>query len=132
MRKWNKVKGSNINLGQSLVIQTKKKVTVNEIVKNQSKKQEVKPIVEDASIADVTLDKTSENKEVLTIQPKKERIELKEDYYIVQKRRFYFFNQKKIPQFNGGRFKKKNNLPNNNIQPGMKLKFKDNIKIQFY
>ena len=33
LRKWNKVKGSNTNLGQSLVIQTKKKVTVNEVVK---------------------------------------------------------------------------------------------------
>lgn len=122
LRKWNKVKGSNINLGQSLVIQTKKKVTVNEIVKKPVKKQEVKPIVEDASVADVTLDKTSENKEVLTIQPKKERIELKEDYYIVQKGDSIFSITKKFPNLTVEDLKKKNNLPNNNIQPGMKLK----------
>ena len=49
LRKWNNIKGSNINAGQSLVIQTTKKVTVNEVVKKPKPKTEiVEPEVENA------------------------------------------------------------------------------------
>jgi membrane-bound lytic murein transglycosylase D len=127
LRKWNKVKGSNINLGQSLVIQTKKKVTVNEIVKKPVKKTDVKTIDEDTLVADNTSEKAQEKgtntKEVVpTTASKKDRIEIKEDFYIVQKGDSIFSITKKFPNLTVEDLKKKNNLPNNNIQPGMKLK----------
>ena len=40
LKTWNKIKGSTINTGQSLVIQTTKKITVNEVVKKPKKKVE--------------------------------------------------------------------------------------------
>lgn len=127
LRKWNKIKGSNINFGQSLVIQSKKKVTVNEVVKKPVKKADVKTLDEDTLVADNTSDKTqekvSETKEVVaTTTAKKDRIEIKEDFYIVQKGDSIFSITKKFPNLTVEDLKKKNNLPNNNIQPGMKLK----------
>lgn len=127
LRKWNKIKGSNINFGQSLVIQSKKKVTVNEVVKKPVKKADVKTIDEETLVADNTSEKAqekvSETKEVVaTTTPKKDRIEIKEDFYIVQKGDSIFSITKKFPNLTVEDLKKKNNLPNNNIQPGMKLK----------
>ncbi|CCG52039.1 Probable membrane-bound lytic murein transglycosylase precursor [Flavobacterium indicum GPTSA100-9 = DSM 17447] len=123
LRKWNKIKGSNINFGQSLVIQTKKKVSVNEVVKKPIKKSEIKPSETDVLVADTNpTDKTAESKEVVTTSAKKDRIEIKEDFYIVQKGDSIFSITKKFPNLTVEDLKKKNNLPNNNIQPGMKLK----------
>ena len=46
LRKWNNIKGSNINAGQSLVIQTTKKVTVNEVIKKPKPKVEtITPLI---------------------------------------------------------------------------------------
>lgn len=122
LRKWNKIKGSNINFGQSLVIQTKKKVSVNEVVKKPVKKSEIKVVQEDTLVADNSVEKTTESKEVVTTSAKKDRIEIKEDFYIVQKGDSIFSITKKFPNLTVEDLKKKNNLPNNNIQPGMKLK----------
>ena len=41
LKTWNKIKGSTINTGQSLVIQTTKKITVNEVVKKPKSKTEI-------------------------------------------------------------------------------------------
>ncbi len=117
LRKWNNIKGSNINIGQSLVIQTTKKVTVNEVVKKPKPKTDiVEPNVENA-VAETT-EKPSENK----YSSAKSKIDIKEDYYIVQKGDSIFSITKKFPNLTADDLKKKNDLKNDNIQPGMKLK----------
>lgn len=117
LRKWNNIKGSNINAGQSLVIQTTKKVTVNEVVKKPKKKTEIlEPEVETA-VAENT-EKPSENKYTSA----KSKIDMKEDYYIVQKGDSIFSITKKFPNLTADDLKKKNDLKSDNIQPGMKLK----------
>lgn len=117
LRKWNNIKGSNINAGQSLVIQTTKKVTVNEVVKKPKKKTDsIAPEVENA-VAENT-DKPTENKYTSA----KSKIEVKEDYYIVQKGDSIFSITKKFPNLTADDLKKKNDLKSDNIQPGMKLK----------
>lgn len=117
LRKWNNIKGSNINAGQSLVIQTIKKVTVNEVVKKPKPKTEiVEPVVENA-VAENT-EKPTENK----YSSAKSKIEIKEDYYIVQKGDSIFSITKKFPNLTTDDLKKKNDLKTDNIQPGMKLK----------
>lgn len=125
LRKWNNIKGSNINAGQSLVIQTTKKVTVNEVVKKPKKKSElIAPEVENA---------VAENTELSTTEPvkaktenkyasAKSKIDIKEDYYIVQKGDSIFSITKKFPNLTADDLKKKNDLKSDNIQPGMKLK----------
>ena len=117
LRKWNNIKGSNINTGQSLVIQTIKKVTVNEVVKKPKPKTEiVEPEVENAVA--VNTEKPTENK----YSSAKSKIEIKEDYYIVQKGDSIFSITKKFPNLTTDDLKKKNDLKTDNIQPGMKLK----------
>ena len=117
LRKWNKIKGSTINAGQSLVIQTTKKVTVNEVVKKPKPKTEiVEPVVENAVA--VNIEKPTENK----YSSAKSKIEIKEDYYIVQKGDSIFSITKKFPNLTADDLKKKNDLKTDNIQPGMKLK----------
>lgn len=117
LRKWNNIKGSNITSGQSLVILTTKKVTVNEVVKKPKSKTEiVEPEVENA-VAENT-EKPTENKYSST----KSKIEIKEDYYIVQKGDSIFSITKKFPNLTTDDLKKKNDLKTDNIQPGMKLK----------
>lgn len=119
LRKWNNIKGSNINAGQSLVIQTIKKVTVNEVVKKPKPKPKteiVEPVVENA-VAENT-EKPTENK----YSSAKSKIEIKEDYYIVQKGDSIFSITKKFPNLTTDDLKKKNDLKTDNIQPGMKLK----------
>lgn len=126
LRKWNNIKGSNINAGQSLVIQTTKKVTVNEVIKKPKKKSEViVPEVENAvaentesATVDATKPKASENKYASA----KSKIEIKEDYYIVQKGDSIFSITRKFPNLTADDLKKKNDLKTDNIQPGMKLK----------
>lgn len=115
LRKWNNIKGSNINTGQSLVIQTIKKVTVNEVVK-KPKPEIVEPEVENAVA--VNTEKPIENK----YSSAKSKIEIKEDYYIVQKGDSIFSITKKFPNLTTDDLKKKNDLKTDNIQPGMKLK----------
>ncbi|SEP92366.1 lytic transglycosylase domain-containing protein [Flavobacterium urocaniciphilum] len=117
LRQWNKIKGSNINAGQSLVIQTTKKVTVNEVVKKPKPKTEiVEPQVEDAVAENTT--KPAENK----YSDAKSKLEVKEDYYIVQKGDSIFSITRKFPNLTADDLKKKNDLKSDNIQPGMKLK----------
>lgn len=117
LRQWNKIKGSNINAGQSLVIQTTKKVTVNEVVKKPKPKTEiVEPQVEDAVAENTT--KPTENK----YSDAKSKLEVKEDYYIVQKGDSIFSITRKFPNLTADDLKKKNDLKSDNIQPGMKLK----------
>jgi membrane-bound lytic murein transglycosylase D len=117
LRKWNNIKGSNINTGQSLVIQTTKKVTVNEVVKKPKSKTEIiEPVIENA-VAENT-EKPTENK----YSSAKSKIEIKEDYYIVQKGDSIFSITKKFPNLTTDDLKKKNDLKTDNIQPGMKLK----------
>lgn len=117
LRKWNNIKGSTINAGQSLVIQTTKKVTVNEVVKKPKPKTEiVEPEVENAVA--VNTEKPTENK----YSSAKSKIEIKEDYYIVQKGDSIFSITKKFPNLTTDDLKKKNDLKTDNIQPGMKLK----------
>jgi membrane-bound lytic murein transglycosylase D len=117
LRKWNNIKGSNITSGQSLVILTTKKVTVNEVVKKPKSKTEiVEPEVENA-VAENT-EKPIENK----YSSAKSKIEIKEDYYIVQKGDSIFSITKKFPNLTTDDLKKKNDLKTDNIQPGMKLK----------
>ena len=126
LRKWNNIKGSNINAGQSLVIQTTKKVTVNEVIKKPKKKSEViVPEVENAvaentesSTVEATKSKASENKYASA----KSKIDIKEDYYIVQKGDSIFSITRKFPNLTADDLKKKNDLKTDNIQPGMKLK----------
>ncbi len=117
LKTWNKIKGSAINAGQSLVIQTTKKVTFNEVVKKPKSKTEiVEPEVETA-VAENT-EKVIENK----YSSAKSKIEIKEDYYIVQKGDSIFSITKKFPNLTTDDLKKKNDLKTDNIQPGMKLK----------
>jgi membrane-bound lytic murein transglycosylase D len=117
LRKWNNIKGSTINAGQSLVIQTTKKVTVNEVVKKPKPKTEIiEPVVENA-VAENT-EKPTENK----YSSAKSKIEINEDYYIVQKGDSIFSITKKFPNLTADDLKKKNDLKTDNIQPGMKLK----------
>lgn len=117
LKTWNKIKGSTINAGQSLVIQTTKKVTVNEVVKKPKPKTEiVEPEVENAVA--VNTEKPTENK----YSSAKSKIEIKEDYYIVQKGDSIFSITKKFPNLTTDDLKKKNDLKTDNIQPGMKLK----------
>jgi len=117
LRQWNKIKGSNINAGQSLVIQTTKKVTVNEVVKKPKPKTEiVEPQVEDAVAENTT--KPTENK----YSDARSKLEVKEDYYIVQKGDSIFSITRKFPNLTADDLKKKNDLKSDNIQPGMKLK----------
>ena len=117
LRKWNNIKGSNINAGQSLVIQTTKKVTVNEVVKKPKTKTElIEPAVANA-VAENT-EKPTENK----YSSAKSKIEIMEDYYIVQKGDSIFSITKKFPNLTADDLKKKNDLKTDNIQPGMKLK----------
>jgi membrane-bound lytic murein transglycosylase D len=126
LRKWNNIKGSNINAGQSLVIQTTKKVTVNEVIKKPKPKTEtIVPEVENAvaentepNTSEVAKPKTSENKYASA----KSKIDMKEDYYIVQKGDSIFSITKKFPNLTADDLKKKNDLKSDNIQPGMKLK----------
>jgi membrane-bound lytic murein transglycosylase D len=117
LKTWNKIKGSTINTGQSLVIQTTKKVTVNEVVKKPKLKTEiVEPEVENAVAENI--EKPTENK----YSSAKSKIEIKEDYYIVQKGDSIFSITKKFPNLTADDLKKKNDLKTDNIQPGMKLK----------
>jgi membrane-bound lytic murein transglycosylase D len=117
LKTWNKIKGSAINAGQSLVIQTTKKVTVNEVVKKPKPKTEIiEPTVENA-VAENT-EKPTENK----YSSAKSKIEINEDYYIVQKGDSIFSITKKFPNLTADDLKKKNDLKTDNIQPGMKLK----------
>lgn len=117
LRKWNNIKGSTINAGQSLVIQTTKKVTVNEVLKKPKPKTEIiEPEVENA-VAENT-EKPIENK----YSSAKSKIEINEDYYIVQKGDSIFSITKKFPNLTADDLKKKNDLKTDNIQPGMKLK----------
>lgn len=125
LRKWNNIKGSNINAGQSLVIQTTKKVTVNEVIKKPKKKTEViEPEVENA-VAENTEPNTGEvakKQAANKYADAKSKIEVKEDYYIVQKGDSIFSITKKFPNLTADDLKKKNDLKSDNIQPGMKLK----------
>lgn len=117
LKTWNKIKGSTINAGQSLVIQTTKKVTVNEVVKKPKPKTEIiEPEVENGVA--VNTEKPTENK----YSSAKSKIEIKEDYYIVQKGDSIFSITKKFPNLTTDDLKKKNDLKTDNIQPGMKLK----------
>lgn len=126
LRKWNNIKGSNINAGQSLVIQTTKKVTVNEVIKKPKKKVEIiEPEVENAvaenlepNSVEVAKPKATENKYASA----KSKLEIKEDYYIVQKGDSIFSITRKFPNLTADDLKKKNDLKSDNIQPGMKLK----------
>ena len=126
LRKWNNIKGSNINAGQSLVIQTTKKVTVNEVIKKPKKKsdvlvQEVENAVADnteSTTVEATKPKATENKYASA----KSKIDIKEDYYIVQKGDSIFSITRKFPNLTADDLKKKNDLKTDNIQPGMKLK----------
>ncbi|WP_396165688.1 transglycosylase SLT domain-containing protein [Flavobacterium sp.] len=117
LKTWNKIKGSAINAGQSLVIQTTKKVTVNEVVKKPKPKTEIiEPTVENAVAENI--EKPTENK----YSSAKSKIEIMEDYYIVQKGDSIFSITKKFPNLTADDLKKKNDLKTDNIQPGMKLK----------
>jgi membrane-bound lytic murein transglycosylase D len=117
LRKWNNIKGSSINTGQSLVIQTTKKVTVNEVVKKPKPKTEIiEPAVENAVAENI--EKPTENK----YSSAKSKIDIMEDYYIVQKGDSIFSITKKFPNLTADDLKKKNDLKTDNIQPGMKLK----------
>ena len=117
LRKWNNIKGSNINAGQSLVIQTTKKVTVNEVIKKPKPKVEtITPEAENAVAVNTT--KPTVNK----YADAKSKLEIKEDYYIVQKGDSIFSITRKFPNLTADDLKKKNDLKTDNIQPGMKLK----------
>jgi membrane-bound lytic murein transglycosylase D len=126
LRKWNNIKGSNINAGQSLVIQTTKKITVNEVVKKPKKKTEVlEPEAENAVAENTEINKNELAKQKLTenkYSSSKSKIDIKEDYYIVQKGDSIFSITRKFPNLTADDLKKKNDLKSDNIQPGMKLK----------
>ena len=117
LRKWNNIKGSNINAGQSLVIQTTKKVTVNEVIKKPKKKAEIIEGNVETAVAENTV-KPVVNK----YADAKSKLEIKEDYYIVQKGDSIFSITRKFPNLTADDLKKKNDLKSDNIQPGMKLK----------
>ena len=117
LRKWNNIKGSNINAGQSLVIQTTKKVTVNEVIKKPKRKAEIIEGNVETAVAENTV-KPVVNK----YADAKSKLEIKEDYYIVQKGDSIFSITRKFPNLTADDLKKKNDLKSDNIQPGMKLK----------
>ena len=117
LRKWNNIKGSNINAGQSLVIQSTKKVTVNEVIKKPKKKTEIIEADVKTAVAENTV-KPVVNK----YADAKSKLEIKEDYYIVQKGDSIFSITRKFPNLTADDLKKKNDLKSDNIQPGMKLK----------
>ena len=117
LRKWNNIKGSNINAGQSLVIQSTKKVTVNEVIKKPKKKTEIIEADVETAVAENTV-KPVVNK----YADAKSKLEIKEDYYIVQKGDSIFSITRKFPNLTADDLKKKNDLKTDNIQPGMKLK----------
>ena len=117
LRKWNNIKGSNINAGQSLVIQSTKKVTVNEVIKKPKKKTEIIEADVKTAVAENTV-KPVVNK----YADAKSKLEIKEDYYIVQKGDSIFSITRKFPNLTADDLKKKNDLKTDNIQPGMKLK----------
>jgi membrane-bound lytic murein transglycosylase D len=126
LRKWNNIKGSNINAGQSLVIQTTKKVTVNEVIKKPKPKNETIVTEVDNAVAENTQLNTNEAAKPKASENKyasaKSKIDIKEDYYIVQKGDSIFSITKKFPNLTADDLKKKNDLKTDNIQPGMKLK----------
>ncbi|MBC5834817.1 transglycosylase SLT domain-containing protein [Flavobacterium sp. F372] len=125
LRKWNNIKGSTINAGQSLVIQTTKKVTVNEVIKKPKKKTEIIEANVETAVAENTEANTSEAvKKPVTNKyaDAKSKIDIKEDYYIVQKGDSIFSITRKFPNLTADDLKKKNDLKTDNIQPGMKLK----------
>ena len=117
LRKWNNIKGSNINAGQSLVIQSTKKVTVNEVIKKPKKKTEIIEADVETAVAENTV-KPVVNK----YADAKSKLEIKEDYNIVQKGDSIFSITRKFPNLTADDLKKKNDLKTDNIQPGMKLK----------
>ena len=117
LRKWNNIKGSNINAGQSLVIQTTKKITVNEVIKKPKPKVEtIVPEIQN------TVAENSEKPVLNKYADAKSKIDIKEDFYIVQKGDSIFSITKKFPNLTADDLKKKNDLKTDNIQPGMKLK----------
>ncbi len=125
LRKWNNIKGSNINAGQSLVIQTTKKITVNEVIKKPKPKVEtITPEVDNAVAENTEVNTVDATKKVTENKyaSAKSKIEIKEDYYIVQKGDSIFSITKKFPNLTADDLKKKNDLKSDNIQPGMKLK----------
>ncbi len=111
LKKWNTINGTTINEGQYLVLQKTKKITVNEIVKVPKTKTEQLPNSTGDNI--VKLDKKPANKEVITKE---------EEFYTVQKGDSIFSISKKYPNVTVDDLKKNNNLCDDNIQPGMKLK----------
>nr|WP_298660322.1 lytic transglycosylase domain-containing protein [uncultured Flavobacterium sp.] len=111
LKKWNTINGTTINEGQYLVLQKTKKITVNEIVKVPKTKTEQLPNSTGDNI--VKLDKKPTNKEVITKE---------EEFYTVQKGDSIFSISKKYPNVTVDDLKKNNNLCDDNIQPGMKLK----------
>jgi membrane-bound lytic murein transglycosylase D len=117
LRKWNNIKGSTINAGQSLVIQTTKKITVNEVIKKPKPKAEAIVSNVENAVAENT-----EKPVVNKYADAKSKIDMKEDYYIVQKGDSIFSITRKFPNLTADDLKKKNDLKTDNIQPGMKLK----------
>lgn len=111
LRKWNTIDGSTINEGQLLVLQKTKKITVNEIVKVP------KPKTEELSNS---LTENSVNTDKKTIS--KSVFKKEDEYYTVQKGDSIFSISKKYPNVSVDDLKKNNNLCDDNIQPGMKLK----------
>ena len=99
------------------MIQTTKKVTVNEVIKKPKPKVEtITPEAENAVAVNTT--KPTVNK----YADAKSKLEIKEDYYIVQKGDSIFAITRKFPNLTADDLKKKNDLKTDNIQPGMKLK----------
>lgn len=94
-----------------MVLQKTKKITVNEVVKVPKLKTDPLPISPREEIAG------SEKK------PLSRDVFTKEDeYYTVQKGDSIFSISKKYPNVTVDDLKKNNNLCDDNIQPGMKLK----------
>jgi membrane-bound lytic murein transglycosylase D len=107
------------------VIQTTKKVTVNEVIKKPKKKTEIIEANVETAVAENTEANTSEAvKKPVTNKyaDAKSKIDIKEDYYIVQKGDSIFSITRKFPNLTADDLKKKNDLKTDNIQPGMKLK----------
>ena len=111
LKKWNTINGTTINEGQLLALQKTKKITVNEVVKVPKTKTEQLPNSTSENI--VKLDKKPANKDVFTKE---------EEFYTVQKGDSIFSISKKYPNVTVDDLKKNNNLCDDNIQPGMKLK----------
>ncbi len=117
LRKWNNKKGDFIDLNEVLVIEKKKKITVTEVVKKARKKvvtiepKEENLVTENTEIKSEFIPKT-------TIKSNYEQ----EMEYVVQKGDSIFSISKKFPKLTVEELMKKNNLQDNNLQPGMKLK----------